>query len=96
MAVGDTYSFISSITAAGSVLIQPSAGTEIVVHNVWHGDDLYPRFVSSGTFFSVSSLPAFLGANVETNLQFHLTNSVFLAFGSNSAQTFGLDGIYTK
>jgi len=96
MALGDVISFIGSVTAAGSVVAQPPAGTEWVIHNIWHADDLFPRFVSSGGFFFIASIAPFLGANVETNLQFHLTNSVYLAFGANSAQQFGYDGIVTK
>lgn len=95
MALGDALSFIGSITAAGSVVVQPPAGAEWVIHNIWHGDDLYPRWTSSGGFF-VCSVRPFLGADFETNHQIHLTNSVFLAFGSNSGQTFGYDGMATK
>lgn len=98
MAVGDTKSAVVSLTNAASYFIQPPAGEEWILHNIWHSRPLYPSLATSGGggLFIVSSVSVMDGGNWETRLVAHLTNSVFLILNTNSAQVIGYDGIQSK
>lgn len=93
MALGDTISAITSLTDAASYYIQPNSGAEWVLHNIYHGGDIDIRW---SNITLTASLLSVAGPNMETNLQAHLTNSIFIVLGCNSAQIVGYDGIAIK
>lgn len=96
MAVGNVVSNITSVTNASSMFIQPSSGQEWVIHNIYHTKDIGLVWTTSnaaGPF--VSTVNVFSGNNVEMRLQFHVTNSIFLALACLSAQIVGYDGVRT-
>ena len=93
MAAGDVISSINSLTNASSLVIQPAAGVEWVIHNIHHAKEC-ALTLTNGTL--VGTMALFNGYNIETNLQLHLTNSVYLSLSTNSAQIVGYDGVVTK
>lgn len=93
MAQGDALTNITSVTNASSFVIQAIAGQEWVIHNIHHTKDCALLW-TNGTLIGTTSILA--GYNIETNLQFHVTNSVYIALHSNSAQIVGYDGMVTK
>jgi len=95
MAIGDVVTAHSSVNAAASLTIQPGAGAEWVIHNLYYGAEmeLYRTDgVNAVKIDSDSSLGCRLGA------VFHLTNSIYLQLKNVSAGAayFGYDGIVTK
>lgn len=97
MAVGDTISQVRSLTNASSYIVQPPAGSEWIVHNIWHDRPLYATLAASisGLFFcgSIQMTPS---AGADTFPAIHLTNSIFLVLNTNSAQVIAWDGIVSK
>ena len=94
MAVGDVVSAVVSLTNAASYYIQPTSGNEWVIHNIYHPRNIDLRWFNNGVL--VGSVGILTGPNIQTNLQFHLTNSIFVVIGCNSAQVIGYDGVVTK
>ena len=93
MAAGDALTNITSVTNASSFVIQATAGQEWVIHNIYHSRECALLW-TNGTLTGTMSILS--GYNVETNLQFHVTNSVFIALHINSACVVGYDGMVTK
>jgi hypothetical protein len=93
MAIGDTLTNITSVTNASSFLIQATSGQEWVIHNIYHTKECALLW-TNGTLIGTMSVLA--GYNIETNLQIHVTNSVYVALHSNSGHIVGYDGMVTK
>lgn len=96
MAKGDVFSGGPTAVASGGFLdIQPSAGTEAVVHNIYHENDVELYF-SDGTYsLKFDSDP---GAGVYAKYAFHVTNSRYIRVKNTAAATayIAFDGIYMK
>lgn len=95
MAVGDVKSGISQVNAAEYLTIQPGAGEEWVIHNLYYADQVEMYFTDGANdilFDSDSSAGARLGAC------FHVNNGRYLKVKntSSSAKVIGYDGIQTK
>lgn len=98
MAVGDVVTGISSVAATtGTLNIQPTAGVEWVIHNIYYGAGTTIEFYKTdGTnaikFDSDTSAGARLGA------VFHVTNTQWIQIKNTSAGAVivGYDGIQTK
>ena len=93
MAAGDAITNITSVTNASSFVIQATSGQEWVIHNIHHAKDCALLW-TNGTLIGTMSI--LFGSNIETNLQLHITNSVYIALHSNSAHIVGYDGVVTK
>jgi len=95
MAVGDVFSGLSSITAAGYLDIQPSAGVEVVIHNIYHESDVQIEFYD-GTNSCVFDTDA--GAGVYAKYAFHVTNArrIRVKNTAATAKLIGYDGVQTK
>jgi hypothetical protein len=95
MAVGDVYSGISSIAAAGYLDIQPSAGVEVVIHNIYHESDVQIEFYD-GTNSLIFDTDA--GAGVYAKYAFHVINARRIRVKNTVATTklIGYDGMQTK
>ncbi|MGQ9530158.1 MAG: hypothetical protein ACUVQW_00705 [Candidatus Bathycorpusculaceae bacterium] len=95
MAVGDVVSAIASVAAGAYLDIQPSAGTEWVIHNIYHEHDVQLEFYN-GT----NALPfdTEAGAGVYAKYAFHVTNSIRIRVKNTntSARLIGFDGVQTK
>lgn len=94
MAVGDVVSAVVSLTNASTYYIQATSGQDWVVHNVYHARNITLNWFNNGVI--VGSMGTLDGPNIETNLQFHVNNSLFVVIAADSAQVVGYDGIQTR
>jgi len=99
MAVGDVISAIVSASSGGRMSIQPAAGVEWVIQNIWIGSTTVSfdleLFDGANTITALSSAT---GPLVISNMQFHANNSIYPRVLNNDAGTrqFGYDGVQTK
>lgn len=98
MARGDAYIKAPTSTASGSFLdLQPSAGVEVVVHNVYvAAGSAYEVYYSDGTNNILAlSMPA---GGAALNLQMHCSNTYYVRVKNTSGSTIYLaaDGMTTK
>ncbi|MGH9201045.1 MAG: hypothetical protein ACRD2A_07400 [Vicinamibacterales bacterium] len=95
MARGDVKSAIASIAAAGFQDINPPAGEEWVIHNIYH-----EAAVTLDFFDGVNSIPfdSVTGKGIYAKYQFHVKNGVRLRVKNDdaAAKLIGYDGIQTK
>lgn len=96
MAVGDIVSTNASIAAGAYLAIQPSAGIEAVVHNIYHSHDITIEWYDGTN--AIACTGTLSGAGIETNLQCHCTNAFYIRVknADGSARRIGYDGIQTK
>jgi hypothetical protein len=95
MAVGDVVADIQSIAAAAYLDIQPSAGVEWVIHNIYHEHD-----IELSKYDGTNSL-AFdteTGPGIHAKYAFHCNNMdrVRVKNTNVSARLIGYDGVQTK
>ena len=95
MAVGDVFSGLSSIAAAGYLDIQPAAGVEVVIHNIYHDGDIQLEFYD-GTNSLIFDTD--VGAGVYAKYAFHVTNTMRIRVKNTAAvaQLIGYDGMVSK
>ena len=95
MAVGDVFSGLSSIAAAGYLDIQPAAGVEVVIHNIYHDGDIQLEFYD-GTNSLI--FDTFVGGGVYARYAFHVTNTwrIRVKNTASTTQLIGYDGVQTK
>lgn len=95
MAVGDVFSGLSSIAAAGYLDIQPSSGVEAVIHNIYHESDVQIEFYdgTNSLIFDTDT-----GAGVYAKYAFHVTNAkrIRVKNTASAAKLVGYDGVQTK
>lgn len=96
MAAGDAIDGVSaSVAASGNCVIQPGAGVEWCVHNVFCGQNCDVYFVNGSVeikFDSMTAPGAWIGQT------FFLTNSYYLKIVNTSASAgyYGWTGVQTK
>jgi hypothetical protein len=95
VAVGDVKSALTSVAAGAYLDIQPPAGEEWVIHNIYHASDIQLEFYD-GTNSLIFDTDA--GAGVYAKYAFHVTNSIRIRVKNTSAsdQLIGYDGVQTK
>ena len=98
MAAGDVFNVGPTSTAnAATLAIQPSAGVEVVIHDVYGptGSAWTLAYTDGSNPITFLSMPAGGGA---LNLQCHVTNGKYLLLTNTSGATayFGADGMVTK
>lgn len=97
MAAGDVYVLgPSSIADTGYLTVQPTPGTEIVIHNIWHEGQIQIERYDGATACSGGTItPA---PRLESRLAIHCTNGNYLRIQNTSgvAAKIAVDGIYTK
>ena len=93
--VGDVVSAQSSIAAAGFLDIQPGAGVEWVIHNIYHEAE-----VEISQYDGTNSIvfDEDTGAGVYARYAFHCTNGLRIRVKNTNAaaKRIGYDGIVTK
>ena len=95
MAIGDVVKGLSSIITGAFLTIQPGAGAEWIVHNIYHQADV-ELYVTDGSndvkFDADSSFGAWTG------MFFHLTNDQYLKVKNTNASSkfLGYDGVVSK
>jgi hypothetical protein len=95
LAVGDVFSGISSIAAAAYLDIQPSAGVEVVIHNIYHDGDIQIEFYDGTNSLIFDTDP---GAGIYAKYAFHVINARRIRVKNTAATTklIGYDGVQTK
>jgi len=95
MAIGDVFSGISSIEAAAYLDIQPVAGVEAVIHNIYHDGNIQLEFYD-GTNSLIFGTDSETG--VYAKFAFHVTNSKRIRVKNTTtvAKLIGYDGVVTK
>jgi hypothetical protein len=95
MTIGDTVASVSSVNAAASKTIQPGAGIEWIIHNIYHDADVELRIVEGANklLFDSSAVKGSWSGHF-----FHLTNTNFLEVKNTNAgaKLVGYDGIVSK
>lgn len=95
MAVGDTFSGLSSVAAGAYLDIQPGAGVEAVIHNIYHASDVQLEQYdgSNSLIFDTDT-----GAGIYAKYAFHVTNTIRIRVKNTTAGSIliGYDGIVTK
>lgn len=104
MAVGDVVNNITSVSSGAFLDIQPSAGTEWVIHSIYL-DKGVGSAAGPGAdmeYFDGANRLVFMtgqvGPLVLANLQLHVTNSIRVRVlnGDAGARLMGYDGVQTK
>lgn len=95
MARGDTVAGLSSINAAATLTIQPGAGIEWIVHNIYHEAEVELKVVESTNELLFDSDTEKGSWNAYF---FHLTNTHYLKVKNTNvgAKLIGYDGIVSK
>lgn len=92
MAKGDIVSGLSEIAAGATMTIQPEAGREVVIHNIYHDGEAEIYIVESALelLFDISGSKGAWSAYF-----FHLTHDHYLKVKNTNAATklIGYDGI---
>lgn len=95
MAIGDVVNGLSSVNAAATLAIQPGAGIEWGIHNVYFEAEVEIYIVESTNelLFADAAAKGSLSAYF-----FHLTNAHYLEVKNTNAgaKLIGYDGIVTK
>jgi hypothetical protein len=95
MAKGDTVASVSSVNAAATKIIQPGAGIEWIIHNIYHEAEveLYVVESTNELLFDDAAAKGSLSAYF-----FHLTNTHYLKVKNTNAgaKLIGYDGIVSK
>ena len=95
MAKGDTVASVSSVNAAATKTIQPGAGIEWIIHNLYHEAEVEIYVVESTNelLFDDAAAKGSLSAYF-----FHLTNTHYLKVKNTNAgaKLIGYDGIVSK
>jgi len=94
MAVGDVVSNLQSVSASAYLTIQPSAGVEWVIHNIYHESDIEVYFTNGTNEVKVDSE----SGNGDLQGVWHVTNSYYLKVKNvdTAAKLIGYDGVVTK
>jgi len=95
LAAGDTVAGKNATAGSGTYTIQPSAGVEVVVHNIYVSGACN-LIVTDGTINI--TLRALVSGEWLSNLAIHITNTEYLKITDTSTSTnnMGYDGIETK
>ena len=95
MAVGDVASGKSQVATTAVQTIQPGAGAEWVIHNIYHEAEVELYFCD-GTSDILFDTDSAYGA--WTGMFFHVTNTHYLKVKNTNAASkyIGYDGIITK
>jgi hypothetical protein len=95
MTKGDTVASVASVSAGATKTIQPGAGIEWIVHNIYHAAEVELKVVEGANelLFASSSTKGSWGAYF-----FHLTSTHYLKVkNTNTAsKLIGYDGIISK
>ena len=95
MAFGDVFSGLSSVLTANYFDIQPSAGIEAVIHNIYHDGDVQLEFYDGTNSLIFDTV---VGGGVYAKYAFHVTNTrrIRVKNTASTTQLIGYDGIQTK
>lgn len=95
MAKGDAVGDVSSVNAAASLTIQPGAGVEWIIHNIYHEAEVELKVVEGATELLFDDTAA---KGSWSAYFFHLTNTHYMKVKNTNAgaKLIGYDGIVSK
>ncbi len=95
MAVGDTTTDQQSIANGARLTIQPAAGVEWVIHNLYYGGACSIHRVISGADLTFDTDA---GSGARLAYVWHVTNTIYLELENTSggASIMGYDGVVTN
>ena len=95
MVKGDTVASVSSVNAAATKTIQPGAGIEWIIHNVYHEAEVELYIVEGANELLFDDAAA---KGSWSAYFFHLTNTHYLKVKNTNAgaKLIGYDGIVSK
>ena len=96
MAAGDVYNQgITAVAQNNYFNIQPSAGVEVVIHNITHSTDAVLEFYDGTAAVTVDSVT---GGGSWQKYQLHCTNSKYYRVKNTNASPNNIccDGVQTK
>jgi len=93
--VGDVIADGDSIATTALLTVQPPAGEEWVIHNIYHASDVTLIKTDGAYAIEFDSEP---GAGLYAKYAFHLTNTDYLTVRNDDAETMDIafDGVVTK
>ena len=94
--VGDAYTKFENVLNGAYLELKPVAGQEVVIHNIYHPNNVELRVVDGGGNECVSYAEA--GTSILTNIYLHITNSQYIRIYNTSGVAINIaaDGIITK
>ncbi len=95
MAQGDIRSDLQNIVASGMLTIQPPAGEEWIIHNLYYTGQVQIRLVKGGNYLMFDSDTS---SGARLGMVFHLTNGQYMQILNTGASAINIayDGITTK
>jgi len=94
MSLGQVYSTLTTLPASGTLSIQPEAGKEAVIHNIYYSGSIEVYFTNGTLQVKIHSDDSY------GDLQgyWHVTSDRYLQIvdKTGSGNTVGFDGVYTK
>jgi len=95
MAIGDVVSNIASVSASSYLDIQPGAGVEWVIHNIYHEDQVQLEFYDGSLSLIFDSDT---GPGIWAWYEFHANNTrrIRVKNTASGAKLIGYDGVVTK
>lgn len=96
MATGDIYAGIESFVGSDTVLVQPTAGNEVTIHNLWY-NGTFSFYISDGTT-DVLIDSVYDENDGFTYLPIHIKNDYYIKITETGgvAGSIAYDGIVTK
>lgn len=95
MGIGDIVQDFAEISDGQNMTIRPSGGTEVVIHNIYHGNNCDLKICESGT--GTLTVGSGTGQGAWSKYAWHLNNSHFINLTNTSGTVaqYGYDGIIT-
>lgn len=95
MTIGDTTTDQQSIANGARLTIQPAAGVEWVIHNLYYGGAVSVHRTDGANDLTIDSDT---GSGARLGYVWHVTNTVYLELENTSGgdSIMGYDGIVTK
>jgi hypothetical protein len=95
MAVGDVYQAFGSVNASNFLTVQPNAGVEVAIHNIYHEAEV-ELYYSNGTYDIKFDADSSFGVVYNTCIR--LTNTYYLKIKNVNAgaKYIACDGVVTK
>jgi hypothetical protein len=94
--VGDTYTKFENVANGDYLELLPVAGQEVVIHNIYHPNNVELRIVDGSGNECACYVEA--GMSVLTNIYMHITEAQYLRIYNTSGVAINIaaDGIITK
>lgn len=95
MPIGDVANGLASVASGAYLEIQPGAGVEWVIHNIYHESDIELYFYDGASNLLFDSE---VGKGAYARFAFHVTNTRWIRVKNTNAapKLVGYDGVVTR